>query len=87
MPTWRPKRETTPRCGDPGLDHPGRHWGKEVITKLRNYDPQIKAIVCSGYAADPIMADYEKYGFSGVVSKPYRIDELLAVLRQVAVDL
>lgn len=69
------------------LTIPGGIGGKEVITKLRNYDPQIKAIVCSGYAADPIMADYEKHGFSGVVSKPYRIDELLAVLRQVAVDL
>lgn len=69
------------------LTIPGGIGGKEVIARLRSFDPQIKAIVCSGYAADPIMADYQKYGFSGVVSKPYRIDELLAVLRQVAADL
>ena len=65
------------------LTIPGGMGGKEVITRLRNFDPQIKAIVCSGYAADPIMADYQEHGFSGVVSKPYRIDELLAVLQQV----
>lgn len=69
------------------LTIPGGMGGKEVITRLREFDPKIKAIVCSGYAADPIMADYQKYGFSGVVSKPYRIDELLAVLRQVATEL
>lgn len=68
------------------LTIPGGIGGKEVITRLRSFDPQIKAIVCSGYASDPIMADYQKHGFSGVVSKPYRIDELLAVLRQVTVD-
>ena len=57
--------------------------GLEVITHLRRIDPKIKAIVSSGYADDPIMADYKKYGFAGVVSKPYKIDELLEVLQRV----
>ncbi|NLM37968.1 MAG: response regulator [Firmicutes bacterium] len=68
------------------LTIPGGMGGKEVLACLRSLDPQIKAVVCSGYASDPIMADYQEHGFSGVVSKPYRIDELLAVLRQVTVD-
>ena len=65
------------------LTIPGGMGGLEVIDHLRRIDPEIKAIVSSGYADDPIMAEYKKYGFSGVVSKPYKIDELLQVLQQV----
>ena len=39
-----------------------------------------RAIVSSGYSNDPIMADFKKYGFCGVVSKPYTIGELSQVL-------
>ena len=31
----------------------------------------------------PIMADHKKYGFSGVVAKPYRIEEMKKVLDEV----
>ena len=50
--------------------------GKETIKRLQEVDPQVKAIVSSGYSQDTVMADFEKYGFAGVVPKPYRIDEL-----------
>lgn len=65
------------------LTIPGGMGGLEVIDHLRRINPEIKAIVSSGYADDPIMAEYKKYGFSGVVSKPYKIDELLEVLQHV----
>ncbi|TCL76391.1 PAS domain S-box-containing protein [Hydrogenispora ethanolica] len=65
------------------LTIPGGMGGQEALACLREYDPQVKAIVSSGYANDPIMADYERYGFSGVVSKPYKIDELQEVLHRV----
>ncbi len=65
------------------LTIPGGMGGQEVIGLLRECNPQIKAIVSSGYANDPVIANYESYGFSGVVSKPYRIDELLATVNQV----
>ena len=29
------------------------------------------------------MADYQKYGFSGVIAKPYKINELSHVLHEV----
>jgi CheY-like chemotaxis protein len=43
-------------------------------------DPNINAIVSSGYATDPIMSNYKKYGFSAVVTKPYSVEELEKIL-------
>ncbi len=65
------------------LTVPGGMGGKEAVEKILSIDPGVKAIVSSGYANDPIMADYRKYGFIGVVPKPYRISELSRTLRQV----
>jgi len=50
--------------------------GKETIQRLRELDPAVKAIVSSGYSNDPVMANFEEYGFSGVIAKPYKIAEL-----------
>jgi hypothetical protein len=46
-------------------------------------DPQAKAIVSSGYSYDPVMSDYRKFGFSGIVPKPYRMEEMGRVLAEV----
>jgi PAS domain S-box-containing protein len=54
----------------------GGMGGKEAIVELRAIDPEVKAVVSSGYANDPIMANYQAYGFCGVVPKPYKIHEL-----------
>jgi PAS domain S-box-containing protein len=61
----------------------GGMGGKETIEQLLQIDPQAKAIVSSGYSADPIMADYTKYGFSEVITKPYNASELGEVLKKV----
>jgi DNA-binding NarL/FixJ family response regulator len=55
--------------------------GKEAVRKLLEIDPEVKAIVSSGYSTDPIMADFEKHGFSAVVTKPYSAGELEKTLR------
>jgi len=65
------------------LTVPGGLGGKETLDQLKRIDPQVKAIVSSGYSDNPIMADYEKYGFYGVISKPYRIPELSKVIHEV----
>ena len=54
--------------------------GKKTIAELKKIDPEIRAIVSSGYSDDAIMADYEKAGFSGVIPKPYQTAELSWVL-------
>ncbi len=65
------------------LTIPGGMGGKEAIEKIRASDPDTKAIVSSGYATNPIMANYKKYGFNGVVPKPYKIEELSKILTEV----
>ena len=65
------------------LTVPGGLGGIETMAILRQVDPDVKAIISSGYAGNPVMSDYERYGFKGVVIKPYKFDELNKVLHQV----
>jgi two-component system cell cycle sensor histidine kinase/response regulator CckA len=68
------------------LTVPGGMGGEETIEKLRAMDPQVKAIVSSGYANAPVIADFRRYGFNGVAAKPYTIAELGEVLQRVLTE-
>ena len=65
------------------LTVPGGMGGKEAIQKLLEIDPKVKAIVSSGYSIDPIMSNFKKYGFRGVVAKPYKVKELSEMLYKI----
>jgi two-component system cell cycle sensor histidine kinase/response regulator CckA len=56
--------------------------GKETMKELLKIDPLVKAIVSSGYSDDPVMAEFQKYGFAGILVKPYKISELGKVLKK-----
>lgn len=53
------------------LTIPGGPGGKDVIKDLLALDPNVRAIVSSGYAEDPVMANPTAYGFKCTVAKPY----------------
>jgi signal transduction histidine kinase/ActR/RegA family two-component response regulator len=65
------------------LTIPGGMGGKEAIKELKDIDPDVKAIVASGYSDDPVMARHEDYGFSGAIAKPYNIEKLGEILYKV----
>ncbi len=65
------------------LTIPGGMGGKEAVSKILEIDPAAKVIASSGYSNDPIMSEYEKYGFSGVISKPYRIEQMSETITRV----
>jgi len=65
------------------LTVPGRMGGKETIKRLLDIDPNVKAIVSSGYSNNPVMANHKEYGFKDVIAKPYSIEKLGEVLNNV----
>ncbi len=58
------------------LTIPGGMGGLEAFRRLREIDPDVKAVVCSGYSNDPILSSYQAYGFRGVIQKPYGMKQL-----------
>jgi len=62
------------------LTLPGDRDGIEVFAELRSKDPEVRAIVASGYAEAPVLANHEALGFAGMLSKPFEIHTLGRVL-------
>lgn len=68
------------------LTIPGGMGGNETLERLMAIDPNVRAILSSGHLNDPTMTEYKKYGFRGVLTKPYRIHDLGQTLRAVIQD-
>jgi len=64
------------------LTNPRGMGGKEAIGLLLELDPRARAIVSSGYSNDPVMAEYRRHGFIGVLPKPYKLEELSYAIKQ-----
>ncbi|MFO8057858.1 MAG: PAS domain S-box protein [bacterium] len=65
------------------LTVPGGMGGKETLERLLEIDPQVKAVVASGYSNDPIIARHREYGFMKAVKKPFTIEDLDRVMSEV----
>ncbi|MDM8554787.1 response regulator [Desulfococcaceae bacterium HSG7] len=61
----------------------GGMGGIETMRELLKIDSQAKAIISTGYSVNEIMMDYKKYGFCGVIAKPYSFQKLHDVLSRV----
>ncbi|KQC15100.1 MAG: hypothetical protein APR63_12735 [Desulfuromonas sp. SDB] len=65
------------------LTIPGEMGGKEVAEKILALHPPAKIILSSGYATDPIIANYQDYGFKSRLVKPFNFDDLKQVIGKV----
>lgn len=63
------------------LTIPAGMGGRETVAELIKLDPDVKAVVSSGYSNDPVIASFGKYGFKGAIIKPYKIEDLSIVLQ------
>jgi len=57
--------------------------GKEACRRLLEIDPSVNCMASSGYPDDPVMMEFERYGFKGSIAKPYSLNGLGEVLREV----
>jgi PAS domain S-box-containing protein len=62
------------------LTIPGGMGGKETVAQLRKHAPHLPVYASSGYSEDPVMARPAEYGFTDSIRKPYRKEELAAML-------
>lgn len=65
------------------LTVPGGMGGREAMEELRKIDPEVRAVVSSGYSRDPVLANYKQHGFCAVLPKPYGLEQLRKVLAHV----
>ncbi|MEP7070768.1 MAG: response regulator [Verrucomicrobiota bacterium] len=60
----------------------GGMGGLATIERLRNLDPQVIAIICSGYSDEAALAEFLEYGFRAALPKPFTRRELTDVLQR-----
>ena len=56
--------------------------GKQTIEELLRIDPNVKAIVSSGYSDDPVILNYKKYGFCASLPKPSSKEKVVEALEK-----
>jgi PAS domain S-box-containing protein len=54
----------------------GGMGGTETLGELLSIDPEVQAIVSSGYSNDGTLSDYRKQGFKVFLKKPYNVEDL-----------
>lgn len=65
------------------LTVPGESGGKDTVRRLLEMDNRARVIVSSAYPSDPVIVNFQDYGFREVIAKPYTSIELSRVLHQV----
>ena len=60
----------------------GGMGGVATIERLRNVDPEVIAIICSGYSDEAALSEFLTYGFRGALPKPFTRAELADVLQR-----
>ncbi len=61
----------------------GGMGGIPTMAQLLTVDPNVKAVIYTGYSADPILENYRLYGFQGALPKPYAIKDMADLIRRI----
>jgi two-component system, cell cycle sensor histidine kinase and response regulator CckA len=61
----------------------GGMGGEQCFKHLRELDPNVRAIVASGYDNDEMARQFLDMGFCGYLTKPYRIGDLGRIIKKV----
>jgi CheY-like chemotaxis protein len=61
---------------------PGGIGAEETLPRLRETDPNVRAIISSGYATHPLLINFSANGFAAALIKPYGFKELEESLAQ-----
>ena len=56
--------------------------GVETLKKLREIDPDVRAVASSGDTTSSAMANCEEHGFAGALPKPYDIMTLVETVKR-----
>jgi PAS domain S-box-containing protein len=56
--------------------------GVATIERLRGMDPEVNAIICSGYSDEAALSEFLAYGFRGALPKPFTRSELADALQK-----
>lgn len=56
--------------------------GVATIERLRGMDPDVRAIICSGYSDEAALSEFLAYGFRGALPKPFTRNELADALQR-----
>src|SRR5436190_4259370 len=60
----------------------GGMGGVAAIERLRSLDPEVNAIICSGYSDEAALSEFLAYGFRGALPKPFTRTELAEALQR-----
>jgi PAS domain S-box-containing protein len=61
----------------------GGMGGADTYKKLRDLDPDVRAIIASGYDNEEMAKQFLDMGFCGYLTKPYRVTDLGRILKTV----
>ncbi|MDR0534712.1 MAG: response regulator [Verrucomicrobiales bacterium] len=64
------------------LKVPGGMGGVETLARLREIDPQLKAVASTGFSEGDVIVNFQRYGFQAALNKPFRIQQLVDLLDQ-----
>ncbi|MFN4132438.1 MAG: ATP-binding protein, partial [Caldimicrobium sp.] len=66
------------------LTVPGKYDGIQTFLELKKIDPEIKAILATGYAYKNEVVDAKSLGFFEVLLKPFSFENLIEVLEKIS---